>query len=83
MPSNPDRHTRQIAYEVNQQVCHAVLAFLDSGLREHKDRWSRLSMHMQHYPEATLTHVSDVRNASREQDHQHSTKRMRRRPAGV
>jgi pimeloyl-ACP methyl ester carboxylesterase len=31
MPPNPDAHTRQIGYEVNLHVCHAVLDFLDAS----------------------------------------------------
>jgi pimeloyl-ACP methyl ester carboxylesterase len=42
MPQNPDGHTRQLGYEVNQQSCHAVLDFLDARLRGRKGGLQRL-----------------------------------------
>lgn len=58
MPPNPDGHTREIGYQVNQQACHAVLDFLDARLRGRKEAHGRLKHTIQHVPGARFSHLS-------------------------
>lgn len=58
MPPNPDGHTREIAYEVNQRVCRAVLDFLDARLRRRDDALRGMIAEIQKMPGAKYDHIS-------------------------
>ena len=58
MPPNPDGHTRKIAYDVNQHVCHAVLDFLDFKLRNQPEALRKLRNELGNIHTAKFTHTS-------------------------
>jgi len=69
MPSNPDGHTREMGYEVNRHVCHAVLDFLDARLRSRGSVLRSLRAEFQDVPTAKFSHISGSTKTSAGKEH--------------